>query len=111
MLYGLIGCAIVIIILSCLLYKKQILDKSALKLLQDEIHDKEQVKDALESKLLDLQIRCNDARNDRINEEDHLQSLKEAEKEALERYHNLVDIKMTELDTAIEEQRQRRQTE
>ena len=118
MLYAIIGCLIIIGFLGYKLFQKQKIDKSELERYNAEIANakaiieyKKHEIDAQFAQLQDLIIQCSDAKNERICEETHTQSLKEAADEALAHYHDIVDIKMKELDTSIEEQRQKRQIE
>ena len=110
MIYVIIFLVIVIGFLGYKLYVKQALDRKQLEDLEASIKHNKDIEDALKGKLLDLQIRCNDARNERMCEETRTESLKEAAEEALQRYHDIVDVKMKELDDSLENYRMSRQT-
>lgn len=109
MIYALIGCLIIIGFLGFKLFLKQKLDKSELENLKKEINQNREIEQELNNKLLDLQIRCNDARNERILEESRVEDLKRTADEALQLYHDTIDVRMSEINDSMEEQRQKRQ--
>lgn len=112
MVYGIIGCLILIIgFLGFKLFQKQKIDTANLDKYKEEISEatKEWKNILLQKSVAERDL--NDtiktrSYNEHLSDE-YLQKVKEAE----ERYNNLIDERMKELDQTIEEQRQKRQEE
>lgn len=124
MIYIIIFLIVIIGFLGLKLSQKQQINKNELEHYKNELNEIQSkltlakhnytkygdlVRQAQEN-LQTLEIECRDARNERMCEETHTKSLKQAADEALERYYNTVDIKMKELDASMEEQRSSRQS-
>ena len=118
MIYALIGCLIIIGFLGFKLFQKQKIDKEEYQLYQDELKQvKQDVKDTwIEFHLAsdNLQSAQNTLSNIQEKTEYEKCKLEECKKDlqaALDTYHDITDNKLKEIDTSIEEQRQKRQEE
>lgn len=97
MIYAIIGCLIIIGFLGYKLYQKQKIDRSELEEYHSQLLD---VK--AEKKLLDEQVDY---------EKYKLEECKKDLQAALDVYNDITDNKLKEIDSSIEEQRQKRQSQ
>lgn len=118
MIYLLIICFIAIGFLGYKLSTRQQLDNEALEQYNEQLNSLknavqlEQNKfDAVESKLLDVTIRCNTERNNLETARERLGDCERQLKQAQASYNDLIGRKTREIDSIMEEQRQRRQNE
>lgn len=119
MVYGIIGCLILIIgFLGFKLFQKQKIDKEELKIYKEElVQAKQELADAntgikLAADNLDHFNRTLESvKEKREYEEYKLEECKKDLQAALDTYHDITDNKLKEIDATIEEQRQKRQEE
>lgn len=119
MVYGIIGCLILIIgFLGFKLYQKNDIDNSLLNEYNEQLNNiKKDIsfnKEALnqyESKLLDVQIKANTERQKLIDMRNQLDSAQTSLADARDEYQHLVNDRMKEINESIDEQRQKRQEE
>ena len=111
MLYALIGCLLIIGFLGFKLYKKQEIDQTALNKYKAEISQAtKQWKETMQMTAAETE-RCKAAHEARQYEEEQVEKLKRNANEALQLYHDTIDVRMSEIETSMEEQRQKRQAE
>ena len=111
MLYGLIGCIIIIGFLVIKLFQKQKIDTHELELYQKTLQEKKE-----EVLLKDYEINVaktalKDTKEKREYEEYKLNECKKDLQAALDTYNDITENKLKEIDNTIEEQRQKRQIE
>lgn len=112
MVYGIIGCLILIIgFLGFKLFQKQKIDQTALNNYKKEISQAtKEWKETMQMTAAETE-RCKAAHEAREWEEEKLEECRKDLQAALDVYQNITDNKLKEIDASIEEQRQKRQDE
>ena len=116
MVYLVIGCFIIIGFLGFKLFQKQKIDKRLLQRYNDEVESKRQEFETVSNELHELwpqlqeaQSQLKQKKDEREYEEYKLTECKKDLQAALDTYHDITDSKLKEIDSSIEEQRQKRQ--
>ena len=116
MIYLLIVCFIVIGFLGYKLYQKNEVDQERLDEYQEQLQSikndisfNKEALDQYESKLLDLRIKTNTEYQKLTDMRNQLDSAKTSLADARDEYQHLVNDRMKEIDTLMDEQQQRRQ--
>ena len=116
MIYLLIVCIIIIGFLGYKLFTRQKIDNDALQVyteqiatLQDSIDKKREAYSAWEGKLLDITIRCNTERNHLNAAQEQLSNCELQLKRAQASYDDLINRRMKEVNSNIDEQAAKRQ--
>ena len=111
MIYALIGCLIIIGFLGFKLSQKQKIDKTELNIYKEDLQNiREDLASTTKSRDAII-VELNTAIEKREYEEYKLDECKKDLQAALDTYHDITDNKLKEIDTTIEEQRQKRQDE
>ena len=118
MIYALIGCLIIIGFLGFKLFQKQKINKQALDDYQyqintarDMLHDLSVEQHASIQRSTKYKAEYEDYKRKCEYEQHKLEECKKDLQAALDTYHDITDNKLKEIDTTIEEQRQKRQDE
>ena len=111
MIYAVIVCLIIIGFLGFKLSQKQKIDKTELSNYQTDLESVKQEWQMAVNAGAKALAEYKDAQKQREYEEEKVERLKQNAKEALQLYHDTIDVRMSEIETSMEEQRQKRQEE